>query len=150
MGRKFRGGAGSPSNTMWPGPTPTSIPSGILILLAVPPQQTWAKNSGGACAPLGEGELGLHLTQCRQGRGLPLCHVSSWPIQLFGHNTPTLQRDKQTDKGPVAYGEPFYKQSPKNGLPCAIGPLSVREVHILWPNGWMDQGKTRHGGRPRP
>jgi len=31
----------------------------------------------GGCAPLGEGELGLHLTQCGQGRGLPACHVSS-------------------------------------------------------------------------
>ena len=28
MGRKWRGGAGSPSNTIWPGP---SLPSGILI-----------------------------------------------------------------------------------------------------------------------
>ena len=27
----FRGGAGSPSNTMWPGPRPTSVPNGILI-----------------------------------------------------------------------------------------------------------------------
>ena len=32
------GGAGSPSNTMWPGPRSTSIPSGILIRLAVWPQ----------------------------------------------------------------------------------------------------------------
>jgi len=34
MGRKWEGaavGAGSPSNTMWPGPRPTSLPSGILI-----------------------------------------------------------------------------------------------------------------------
>jgi len=27
----FLGGAGSPSNTVWPGPRPTSVPSGILI-----------------------------------------------------------------------------------------------------------------------
>jgi len=39
MGRKVRRGCcggrwvptGSPSNTMWPGPKPTSLPSGILI-----------------------------------------------------------------------------------------------------------------------
>jgi len=31
---------GSPSNTMWPGPRPTSIPSGILIHPAVWPEQT--------------------------------------------------------------------------------------------------------------
>jgi len=41
-----------------------------------------------------------HLTQCGQGRGLPPCQVSSWPIQLFGHNTPTLQTDRidRTDR----------------------------------------------------
>ena len=32
------GGAGSPSNTRSPGPRPTSIPSGILVHLAVFPQ----------------------------------------------------------------------------------------------------------------
>jgi len=35
-----RGGAGSTSNTMWPGSTPTSIPSGILIHPTVWPQYT--------------------------------------------------------------------------------------------------------------
>jgi len=42
MGRKvglpcpfFGGGAGSPSSTVWPGPRPTSIPSGILSHLTV-------------------------------------------------------------------------------------------------------------------
>jgi len=28
--------------------------------------------------------------------------------------------------------------------------LSVRDVGILWPNGWMDQNETWCGGRPRP
>jgi len=46
---------------------------------------------------LGEGELGPHLTQCGQGRDLPACQVSSWSVQPFGHNTPTLQTDRQTD-----------------------------------------------------
>jgi len=32
--------AGFPSNTMWPGPRPTSVPSGILIHAAVWPQYT--------------------------------------------------------------------------------------------------------------
>jgi len=31
-----------------------------------------------------EGELGPHLTQCGQGRGLPACQVSSWSVQPFG------------------------------------------------------------------
>jgi len=35
-------GAGSPSNTMWSGPRPTSVPSGMLIHPAIWPQQTWA------------------------------------------------------------------------------------------------------------
>jgi len=43
---------GSPSNTTWPQPRPTSVSSGILIHPAVWPQQTWAENCGG-CAPLG-------------------------------------------------------------------------------------------------
>ena len=34
----FRGGAGSPSNTMWPGPRSTSVPSGVFIHPAVWPQ----------------------------------------------------------------------------------------------------------------
>jgi len=34
------GGAGSPSNTMWPGPRPTSMPSFILIRPIVWPQCT--------------------------------------------------------------------------------------------------------------
>jgi len=52
MGRKvgggccapFRGGAGSPSNTMSPGPQPTSVPSGTLIHLTVWTQYTNRKD----------------------------------------------------------------------------------------------------------
>jgi len=33
-------GAGSPSNTMWPGPRPTSVPSFILIHPTVWPEYT--------------------------------------------------------------------------------------------------------------
>jgi len=32
---------------------------------------------GGGCAPLGDGELGPHLTQCRVSRGLPPYQVAS-------------------------------------------------------------------------
>jgi len=32
------------------------------------------------------GELNFHLTQCRLGRGLPLCQMVSSSIQPFGHN----------------------------------------------------------------
>jgi len=40
-----------PCNTMWPGPRPTSISSGVLIYLAVWPQQTVAENWGGGSVP---------------------------------------------------------------------------------------------------
>ena len=72
---------------------------------------------GQQLGPLGEGELGPHLTQCYQGRGLPACQISSLSIQPFGHSTPTLQTDRQyrqRDNGLVALGEPFYKRSRKN------------------------------------
>jgi len=46
-------GLGPPSNTMSPGPTPTSVLNGIFIHPAVWPQQIWAKIGG--CAPFGGG-----------------------------------------------------------------------------------------------
>ena len=42
-----RGGAGSPSNTMWSGPRSTSVLSGVFIHPAVWPQ--WAENWVGLC-----------------------------------------------------------------------------------------------------
>jgi len=51
-------GAGSPSNTTWPGLRPTYLSSGILFHPAVWPQQTWAKNwrlsllGKGSCIPI--------------------------------------------------------------------------------------------------
>jgi len=53
----------------------------------------------GLLCPFRWGQLRPHLTQCGRGRGLSACQASSWFIQLFGHNTPTLQtgqRDRQT------------------------------------------------------
>ena len=109
-GAPFIGGAASPSNTMSPGPRPTSIPSGILIHPAFWPQQTWAEvytdaglpasvncKSGGAAVPLTIGELGPHLTQCGLGRGLLPYQVAFCSIQPFGHNTPTLQDRQRSD-----------------------------------------------------
>jgi len=51
----FLGIGGSPSNTKSPEPRPTSMPSGILVHLAVWPPRTFAENWGGGCAPLGRG-----------------------------------------------------------------------------------------------
>jgi len=50
------GGAGSPSNTMWPGPRPTCMPSGILIYAAIWTQRIWAENWG--LCPFGRGGAG--------------------------------------------------------------------------------------------
>jgi len=52
-------------------------------------------------------ELGPHVTQCCPGRGLSACQVSSWSLQTFGYNTPTLQtgqthRETRQDNGPIA------------------------------------------------
>jgi len=49
----FERGAGFSCNTLWPGPRPTFVPSGILIHPAVWPQQTWAEISGGAVSLAG-------------------------------------------------------------------------------------------------
>jgi len=43
----------------------------------------------------------LLLIQFGKGRGLPARQVSSWSVQPFGHNTPTLQTG-QADNGPIA------------------------------------------------
>jgi len=56
----------------------------------------YGPKTGGA-VPLWGGQLGLHLTQCGQGRGLPACQVTSWSIKPFGHNPTTLQADR-TDR----------------------------------------------------
>jgi len=50
-GYAFFGGAGSPSIRVWPGPRPTSIPSGILIH----PQLTRTENWGCLCPLFGRG-----------------------------------------------------------------------------------------------
>jgi len=80
-----RGGGGwSPSNTMWPGPRPTSVPSGILIHPAIWPRH--GPKIGRELCPFFEGGLDPHLTQCDQGRVLPPCQVTSLSIHPFGHN----------------------------------------------------------------
>ena len=33
--------------------------------------------------------------------------------------------------------------------PVCLSCLSVHDVGVLWPNGWMDQDETWHAGRPR-
>jgi len=44
--------------------------------------------------------MALAYTQCYRGQGVSPRQVSSWSIQLFGHNTPTPETDR-TDNGPI-------------------------------------------------
>jgi len=90
-------GAVSPSNTMLLGSRPTSLPSGILIRPAIWPQQIWAENWGGLC-PFGEGSwVPIEHSVARAKAYLHTSFILGY-IQRFGHNTPTLQTDRQTDR----------------------------------------------------
>jgi len=79
------GGAGSLSNTMWPGPRPTFIRSGILIHAEFG-HNTLAKKWGLLCHFRWEGKAGSPSNTMWLGWGLPPYQVASWSIQLFGHN----------------------------------------------------------------
>jgi len=85
-------GAASPSNTMWPGPRSTSVPSGIFIHPAVWPQQTWAENwlegavpffLGGAGSASNRKSPGLRPTSVPNGI---LVHPAVWPQQTWAEN----------------------------------------------------------------
>jgi len=49
------------------------------------------------------------------------------------------------------FGRPFVKRLAlcNRTIVCPVC-LSVCYVGVLWPNGWMDQGKTWYAGRPQP
>ena len=98
------GGAATPSNTTSSGPRPTSVPSGILVHPTIWPQRTLAEHWG--CAPLGEGELGPHLTQCDQGRSRTTCmpsfiliHPTIWPQYTNVTDRQIGQTDRQDRTG---------------------------------------------------
>jgi len=68
-----------------------------------------------------------------QGTRLPARQISSWSIELFGHNTPTSHTG-QTDNGPIAQGEQFYKRSSKNEnvLPLGAVALCATRGNATW------------------
>ena len=104
----FWGGAGSPSNTKSPGPTPTSIRSDVLIHAAIWPQQIWAENWGAVplCGKLGSSNIMSPGPRPTCTPSFILIRPTVWPQY-------TNITDRQ-DNGPIALGEPFYKRSPKN------------------------------------
>ena len=118
MGRKlgvsapfWGGGARSLSNTMSLGSRPTFLPSGILIYRAIWPQQIWDENFEGA-VPFGERELGPARAEAYQHAKF---HLDPSNRLATIHQRHRQDRtDRQTDNGPIAEGEPFYKRSPKN------------------------------------
>jgi len=71
---------------------------------------------GGCCAPPPFWGAGPHLTQCGLGRGptsIPSgiwIHPNVWPQ----YTNVTDRQTGQTDNGPLAYVEPFYKRPLKN------------------------------------
>jgi len=94
---------------MWPGPRPRMSPMSLGLRPTSYQVASWSSSQLattaigrrlGAPPPFGEGELGPHLTQCGQGRGLPACEVSYWYSQPFGHSTPASQTGQtgQTDR----------------------------------------------------
>jgi len=103
--RLFGGRAGSPSNTMWPGPRSTFVSSDILIHPAVWPQQIWTENWGavpffggaGAGFPYNTVSPGPRPTSLPLGRGscVPsfiLIHPTVWPQ----YTNVTDRQDRQT------------------------------------------------------
>jgi len=64
-------GVGSPSNTVRPGSRPTSVPSRLHLDSSSRLATTDMAENWGLC-PCGGGELGPHLTQFGDGRGLLL------------------------------------------------------------------------------
>ena len=86
--------------------------------------------------PLLMGELmGPHLTQRHLGRGLSPYQVTPGSIQPFDQTDSTRQ-DRQ-DNGPMAYGEPFYTRSPKNGqfkTHCVAMQYAIARFTLRWVN----------------
>ena len=71
-------------------------------------------------------------------------------IVLDGDPAPLPQKmplDMEVGLGPgdfVSDGDPAPLPKKGDGAPKIFGPC------LLWPNGWMDQDGTWHGGRPQP
>jgi len=80
-------------------------------------QKVGGATGGGTAVPLSVRELDPNATQCRLGQGLPPCQVTSWSIQLFGRNIPTLQ-DRQTDNGPIALGQTVLQMVAQKQQEC--------------------------------
>ena len=119
------GGAGSPSNTMWPGQRPTSIPSGILISPGVCPQYMDQKvrrgflRGGEAGSPSNTMLPGLRSTSVSRGI---LIHPA-----VFGHKRHGLIIGGCAPFGRGALGPHITQCGRGQGLPpCQVSSWSIQ------------------------
>ena len=147
----FHGRAGSPSNTVWPGPRPTRMPSFILIRPTVWPQYSNVTDRTGQTGQRSDG-IGRTVFGRPFVKRFALCHRSVVCLSVltcvsvtFVHCGQTVGRiktklGKQVGLIPghmVLDGDPA--PLPKKGaepLSPIFGPCP------LWPNGWMDRDGT--------
>jgi len=86
----------------------TFLLSGNLIHPAIWPEHIWAENWG--CVPLGEGQLGPHLTQYGQAEAYMHAKFYLDPsnrLVTIHQRYRQTDRTGQTDNGLIAYGKPF-------------------------------------------
>jgi len=74
---------------------------------------------------------------------------------LDGSTDPTVGSGNFEGKRAAHFGRPFAKRFALcyRTVLCpvlSLSVLSVCNVDVLWPKGWMDQGETWQGGRSRP
>jgi len=132
--------AGSPCKTMWPGPRTTSVPSGILIHLAVWPQQTWAKKWG-LLSHLFMGEMGPHLTQCGLSPDLP---HANWHLDPSSHlSTIHLPKSWGLLPPPLFGGG---NGSPSNTMSPGPRPASIPCGSLIQPAVWPQQTWAENWG----
>ena len=137
--RMGKGGAGSSSNTMWPGLRPTCVPSFTLIHPTVWPQYTNITDIGRKFAdvPLFGGGVGAASPSNTMWPGLrPTClpngiliRPTVWPQYTYVADGQT-DRQETTNNGPIAHGE--YKRSRRN-FHCVGVTCRHREwVDFVW------------------
>jgi len=165
-------GAGSPSNTMWPGMRPTCLPSFVLIRPTVWPQCTNVTDTQ-VRTDRQTTDRWHRANRFTNGRPktvrpipsdrCPVCPVLSVTLLYCGQTVGRIKMKlgMRVGLGPghtVLDGDPALpwkgaRQPPPHLKFTGVGFACVHIIRgpcLLWPNGWMDQDETWHGGRPPP
>jgi len=88
--------------------------------------------------PFGRGDLGPHLTQCGQGQAYLHAKFHLDPSNRLAtihqrySQTGQTDRTGQTDKGPIAQGEPFYARRPTVWTETWEPTTYQRPMTIFW------------------